>query len=74
MKSNLRELPDNAPIDDRSTTAILIRDGIVIQAQTKAEKRDLAKKANPNDLLLLAWAGQWTTDIFPLPLERLRAV
>jgi len=74
MESNLRELPDEAPVDDRSVTAILIRGAIVMQAKNKGEKRNMAKILQPSDVLLCAWTGQWSTDIFLLSPEMLAAV
>ena len=74
MKSNLRELPDEAPVDGRSVTAILIRGSSVIQAKNKGEKRDMAAILQPDDVLLCAWTGQWSTDIFVLPPDKLSSV
>jgi hypothetical protein len=45
-----------------------------MQAKNKGEKREMAAIAKPDDLLLCAWTGQWSTDIFVLPLDRLVAV
>jgi len=74
MESNLRELPEEAPIDDRSVTVLLIRGSGVMQAKSKTEKRELASVAKPDDLLLCVWTGQWSSDAFFLPLEKLKTV
>jgi hypothetical protein len=74
IETNLRELPENAPIDDRLVTVLLIRGSVVMQAKNKTEKRELASLAKPDDLLLCVWTGQWSSDAFVLPLDKLTAV
>lgn len=54
------------PWTDRDVTFIRINpnDHVICQAKTKAQKRDLILSALPSDLLLAAWPGKWSQDIF----------
>lgn len=38
--------------------------GVVSQAQTVTDKRDIIQTASPEDCLLAAWPGRWRQDIF----------
>lgn len=49
----------------KSVTMLMIgSDGTVRQAKTDADKRALLSAATEQDLVLAAWPGQWTQDIF----------
>ena len=74
MESNLRECPDNMPVDDSIVTAILVRDGIARFAKNKTDKRSLVNEYQEGDLLMAAWTGSWSTDIFNLPIDHLKSV
>jgi len=39
-------------------------DGVVTQAKSDAEKRAMLGAADDRDLLLAAWPGEWSQDIF----------
>lgn len=55
----------DVPWRARGVTLIWIRtDGRVAQAQGIEEKRQVLRTAAPDDLLLLAWPGQYRQDIF----------
>jgi hypothetical protein len=74
MKSNLRPLPDEAPIGDRIVTVLLVRGNEVMQGKSKTEKQYLARLAEDTDLLLCVWTGEWSSDAFLLPIDKLRSV
>ena len=74
MQSNLRSLPDETPIGDKIVTVLLIRGNEVMQAKTKAEKREIAAIAQDTDILLCVWTGKWSSDVFFLTIDRLRSV
>jgi hypothetical protein len=38
--------------------------GFVEQAKTDSEKRSLLESATSKDLVLVAWPGQWSQDIY----------
>jgi hypothetical protein len=38
--------------------------GVVQQAKTESEKRSLLASATTKDLVLVAWPGQWSQDIY----------
>src|ERR1700683_1248655 len=38
--------------------------GVVTQAKSDAEKRDMLGGADEQDLLLAAWPGEWSQDVF----------
>lgn len=51
----------------RGQTVTLIRvdaKGVVVQATRITEKRILLAQARPKDLVLAAWPGQWSQDVF----------
>lgn len=51
----------------RSPTVTLIRidaKGVVTQATRITEKRAMLTQAAPKDLVLAAWPGQWSQDVF----------
>ena len=59
--SNVTRLPWHA----RTVTLICVdADGVVSQAKTVSEKRDLLDRATGRDLVLVAWPGQWSQDIY----------
>ncbi len=70
-ETNLRELPEEIPLGNRSVTLLLIRGSTIIQAKNIGEKRMLAQIMEPKDIILCAWTGQWSTDIFLLPQDKL---
>jgi hypothetical protein len=74
MQSNLRPLPDETPIRERSVTVLLVRGNEVMQAKTKMEKREIAALAQDTDVVLCVWTGKWSSDAFFLPIDRLRSV
>jgi hypothetical protein len=39
-------------------------DGVVTQAKSDAEKRAMLGKADERDLVLAAWPGEWSQDVF----------
>jgi hypothetical protein len=45
---------------------ISVADNVIRQAKTKAEKRAMITSAKESDILLAAWPGQWSQDIFVL--------
>ncbi len=64
--SALRQSSD-APLPFRDRGVTLVRlgcDGVVEQARTLEEKRDVLAHLRPNDGLLAAWTGQHRTDVF----------
>ncbi|MGH3857992.1 hypothetical protein [Actinokineospora sp.] len=53
------------PWQARTVTLICVgADGVVAQAKTVPEKRDLLDMARRTDLVLVAWPGQWSQDIY----------
>jgi hypothetical protein len=49
----------------RSVTLLRIDStGVVEQAKTDSEKRSLLESATSRDLVLVAWPGQWSQDIY----------
>jgi len=45
---------------------ISVIDNVIQQARTKTEKRAMVTSAKESDILLAAWPGQWSQDIFVL--------
>ena len=45
---------------------VSIVDNSIQQAKTKAQKRAMVLSAKESDILLAAWPGQWSQDIFHL--------
>ncbi|WP_436501753.1 hypothetical protein [Actinokineospora sp. HUAS TT18] len=53
------------PWDGRVVTLICVgADGVVSQAKTVPEKRNLLDMAGSKDLVLVAWPGQWSQDVY----------
>jgi hypothetical protein len=53
------------PWHARTVTLICVdADGVASQAKTVPEKRDLLDMAGAKDLVLVAWPGQWSQDIY----------
>ena len=49
----------------RLVTLLRVRpDGVIIQAKSDAEKRTLLGEADEQDLVLAAWPGEWSQDVF----------
>lgn len=49
----------------RSVTLLRVdATGVVEQAKTDSEKRALLESATSKDLVLVAWPGQWSQDIY----------
>lgn len=46
------------------TLVRVAQDGVVSQAKTEAEKRAMLIAASERDLLLAAWPGEWSQDVF----------
>jgi hypothetical protein len=64
--SALRQASD-APVPFRQRHVTLVRLGAagrLEQAGTVEEKRELLRKLQPHDGLLVAWTGQYRTDVF----------
>jgi hypothetical protein len=66
---NILELPKDGPAklrSDRDKTLILIKgSGEVAFANGRTEKDEIVRRFDDaTDLLLLAWTGKWSTDIF----------
>lgn len=52
------------PWQARTVTLVCVgADGVVAQAKTVPEKRDLLDMAGRRDLVLVAWPGQWSQDV-----------
>ena len=71
LKNSFRTLSDDfvaSIIDSSSFTLILIsKNDISTFATSGGDKRRLMERCNFNtDILLMAWAGNWKTDIFIL--------
>jgi len=64
-------LPDECPLTTTGVTFIRIADDCVEQAVNQGEKRDLVSHLVDGDLLLCAWTGQWHTDLFELPRDKI---
>lgn len=68
--SALKSLPEdfyyNLRTDQGMTLIIVMQSGGVEYANRTGEKDDLLAKREPTDRVLLAWTGQWRTDIFEL--------
>jgi len=58
--------PVGAPIPwrGRDVTLIRLQGGVVRQAKTPDEKTRLVDAAREDALLLAAWTGRWSTDVF----------
>ena len=46
------------------TLVRITSDGVVTQAKSDAEKRNMLGEADEHDLLLAAWPGEWSQDVF----------
>ena len=66
--TNFRTLPDELPSalrTDQGMTFISIKsDGTARYGRTVADKDAIVEEHTDGDLLLLAWTGQWRTDVF----------
>lgn len=75
LPKNIKQLPENSPVgirSDRAKTLLLISvSGLVTQAKTVSDKDNMLSKKNAGDLLLMAWNGQYSTDIFLVTNEDL---
>jgi hypothetical protein len=45
---------------------VSVTDHVIEQAKTKAQKRAMVASTKESDILLAAWPGQWSQDIFVL--------
>ena len=45
---------------------VSVTDNVIQQAKTKAQKLAMVASAKENGILLAAWPGQWSQDIFVL--------
>ena len=45
---------------------VSVTDHVIQQAKTKVQKRARVASAKESDILLAAWPGQWSQDIFVL--------
>ena len=73
----LRTLPadfgDHRELKDPLYTFVCITGaGVIAAANTVAEKQQMLDAFQGGDTLLLAWHGQYKTDMFSLPIERAR--
>lgn len=59
---------EHFPYLGRTVTFIRISfiDNVIQQAKTKTEKRSMIISAKESDILLAAWPGEWSQDIFLL--------
>lgn len=55
---------DNFPYAAGRVTFILIKDGIITQAKTRSQKRNVLQEAITDGVLLAAWPGEWSQDVF----------
>jgi hypothetical protein len=65
--SRLRRASDAARLPWLGRSVTLIRvdtTGVVDQAKTDSEKRALLATATSKDLVLVAWPGQWSQEIY----------
>jgi hypothetical protein len=65
--SRLRNASDAARLPWLARSVTLIRvdtTGVVDQAKTDSEKRALLATATSKDLVLVAWPGQWSQEIY----------
>ena len=51
-------------LDRRVTLVRVTPDGVVVQAKSDGEKRAMLGDADDDDLLLAAWPGEWSQDVF----------
>jgi len=67
---NFRTLPADLPANirtDQGMTLISVKaDGAARYGRTVGDKDSIITEQADGDLLLLAWTGQWRTDIFVL--------
>jgi hypothetical protein len=68
-KFSLRDFTTDNPITRcfRSTIAPLVKidiDRNITYYQTKAQKRDALREAQPTDKFIMPWGGEWSTDVF----------
>jgi hypothetical protein len=70
---NFRALPEDLPGKIRTADGMTLIDvkpsGAARYGRTRADKDAIIAEHAVGDLLLLAWAGQWRTDIFLLSLQ-----
>lgn len=70
---NLRSFVDAMPFEESLVTIIQIKqNGMILFAKNKTDKR--AMVVENGDRLLAAWTGEWSTDIFEFPAEKLLEV
>jgi hypothetical protein len=56
---------ESFPWLDRCVTLVRVTpDGVVMQAKSDGEKRAMLGNADDDDLLLAAWPGEWSQDVF----------
>jgi hypothetical protein len=53
--------------DPKSPLILIKKSGEIRYAKNRGEKDDLVTKYSPGDVLLYAWSGQWSTDVFTIP-------
>jgi hypothetical protein len=77
--STLRRFEDTFPVgvrETRESPLILLKpNGTIAWASRAPEKDELREKFDAvNDVLLLAWAGQWRTDVFLVTEDELKKI
>ncbi|RJO61899.1 MAG: hypothetical protein C4542_05350 [Dehalococcoidia bacterium] len=60
------------PWDDRRVTFIFVSGNEICTDHTHSGKMIILDKIKIGDILLAAWTGQWTTDIFQLDIKWLK--
>ena len=68
--STLRKASEQEHFPYLASTVTFIRisvaDNVIQQAKAKAQKRAMVESTKEDDILLAAWPGQWSQDIFIL--------
>jgi len=69
--TNLRNFTANSPVSYCFSSPInpmvqISRGGVIIYHKSYNEKINALKKRKKTDKFIIAWAGQWSTDVFEL--------
>lgn len=68
-----KELPDEAPFWSKVITLALVIDGKVYASHTTGAKADMLKEAAKAQYIIATWTGQYRSDIFTVPMKRIKA-
>lgn len=75
LGSSVREPVDELPLRSRSVTLIVLHEGIVEIAKNVGEKRELLQGISEDALVMAAWTGKWSTDVFgPIAVQDIHSV